>query len=1024
MASPSASGVTKSRYDVFLSFRGEDTRRSIVSHLYAALVSRGIITFKDDNRLEIGDHISDELYRAIEGSDFAVVVLSENYATSRWCLMELQLIMELQMKGRLGVFPVFSGVEPFTVRHQLGSFDLKKYQHTEDADKVPKWREVLKLIAELSGVESGLCIDEATMVGKIAEDISRRKTLMHSIDFRNIVGLDTHMEGLMPLLDMEDSNNDEVRMIGIWGMGGIGKTAIAKCLYAKLKFQFEASYFTGDIKGINRDLDLQHLQKELLYSTLGENIKPWSVEAGRVEIKARLEGKNVLLVLDGVDKVAQIHALAKETRWFGRGSRIVITTRDKGLLNSCGVKAIYEVKCLDDEDSLLMFKQIAFEGGIPPSVDFEQLSIRAAQLAHGLPSALQAYALFLRGRANSHEEWEEAVCGLESTPDEDIMEILKISYKGLAERHQNAFLHVACLFNGDTFQRVASLLDGSRPESNLGIRVLAEKSLINITNGYVILHKLVEQMGKKVMLDSGKFLDDPERIHNALDYQAGTGQTECFSLHTCEMTCSFSMKTSVFNHMRGLKFFKVYKHVGDRESRLQVILDDGHHNIPYALRLLHWDAFPLSTLPLIQEAYFLVELNLRHSNLETLWTGTQVFQNLKKLDVSGSKNLKELPVLSYIQNLDELILEQCLRLKGIPKSIGKRSTLGRFNLSYYGGPKSPIGVVIRKVSETQCITLEFPTAKLDMELMNISIVGDIKFHFSAGCEGYAEYFSFSSEKNIHGTRKVSVRQDPRLISEFNKSTSLNIRRFSYKENSRPVTFNSFPYIPGLEELQLVNLNIQKLSDGIGHFEFLEKLDFSGNDFEKLPEDMNRLSRLKTLCLRNCRNLKELPELTQVQSLILSNCRNLRLLVRLSDAIQDPGMYCLLELSLDNCKNVKSLSDQLSHFTKLTFLDLSSHDFKTLPSSISDLTSLVTLCLNNCKKLKSLEELPQSLQFLDAQGCDSLEADVLEHLKRRLNGEVQAQPRSACFQETEMPSFERDHQSTKSRLPKFLRFSYF
>lgn len=156
MASSSASRITNSMYDVFLSFREEDTRHSIVSHLYAALVSRGIVTFKDDKRLEIGDHISDELHRAIEGSNFAVVVLSENYATSRWCLMELQLIMELQMMGRLGVFPVFNGVEPSTVRHQLGSFDLKRYQRPEEADKVPKWREALKLIAELSGVESGL----------------------------------------------------------------------------------------------------------------------------------------------------------------------------------------------------------------------------------------------------------------------------------------------------------------------------------------------------------------------------------------------------------------------------------------------------------------------------------------------------------------------------------------------------------------------------------------------------------------------------------------------------------------------------------------------------------------------------------------------------------------------------------------------------------------------------------------------------------------------------------------------------
>ncbi|XP_019086831.1 PREDICTED: TMV resistance protein N-like [Camelina sativa] len=1022
MASSSASRA--SNYDVFLSFRGEDTRHSIVSHLYAALASRGIATFKDDKRLELGDHITEELHRAIEGSDFVVVVLSENYPTSRWCLMELQMIMKLQVEGRIGVFPVFYRVDPSDVRHQQGSFDLEGYERDlQMADKVPKWREALKMIADLSGVASGQCIDEATMVRKIVEDISKRKAMMQKIDFRNIVGVDTHMEGLKSLLEM-DSDNDEVRMIGIWGMGGIGKTTIAKCLYDQLSSHFTTRYFTEDIKGIYKDIDLLHLQNKLLYNTLDDDITPWSVEAGREVIAARLGNHKVLLVLDGVDNLVQIHALAKETRWFGHGSRIIITTRDRGLLNSCGVKAIYEVKCLDDMDSLQMFKQIAFEGGSPSSVEFDHLSIRAARLAHGLPSAIQAYAFFLRGRANSPEELEEAVCGLECTPDENITEILKISYEGLAKAHQNAFLHVACLFNGDTFRRVTSLLAISTLESNLWMRVLAEKSLIDITsNGYVILHKLVEQMGREIMLDSGKFIGDPEKIHDTLDYREGIGQIESISLHTCEMTSAFSMETGVFGKMYKLRFVKVYKHVNDGESRLQVI--PGDHCPSMNCSLLHWDAFPLSTLPLNFNTLGLVELNLRHSNLETLWSGALRFSNLKKLDVTGSKNLKELPDLSMCQKLNELMLKQCKRLKGIPESIGERSTLSTLTLSYYGGPKSPLGVVIGNVSQMQRITLEFPTARVEMQHMNMSITGDIKFRVFADCEGYAEYFYFSSEQKIHGTKTVSVHQAPRLTSVFNKSTSLNIRRFSYKENRKPVTtVHSFPYIAGLEELKLVNLNIQKLSDAIGHFEFLEILDFSGNDFDRLPEDMNKLSRLKTLCLRDCSKLKELPELTQVQSLTLTNCRSLKTLVKPSDASQDPRKYCLLELCLDNCKNVMPLSDQLSHFTKLTYLDLSSHDFKTLPASIRDLTSLVTICLNNCKKLKSLEELPPSLQFLDAQGCDSFEADALEHFKGRLNKEVPAQPQIASFQETEMPGYEHDHQSTKIRLPKFLCCSHF
>ncbi|VVA91669.1 unnamed protein product [Arabis nemorensis] len=988
MASSSALGVSK--YDVFLSFRGEDTRKTIASHLYAALESRGIVTFKDDKRLEKGDHISDELRRALNGSSFALVVLSENYATSRWCLMELQLIMEFMKEGRLEVIPVFYGVDPSVVRHQLGSFALERYQGPKMADKVHRWREALNLIANLSGVDSRHCVDEAIMVGEIARDISRRVTLMHKIDSGNIVGMKSHMESLEHLLDLE---SNEVLMTGIWGMGGIGKTTIAKCLYDQLSPKFPARCFTENIKSVSKDHDndLKHLQKELLSSILCDDIRLWSVEAGCQEIKKRLGHQKVFLVLDGVDKVAQVHALAKEKNWFGPGSRIIITTRDMGLLNTCGVETVYEVKCLDDKDASQMFKQIAFEGGrLPPPDGFEQLSIRASRLAHGLPSAIQAYALFLRGRTMTPQEWEEALGALESSLDENIMEILKTSYEGLPKPHQNVFLHVACLFNGDALQRITSLLHGPIPHSSLWIRVLAEKSLIKIsTNGSVIMHKSVEQMGREVIRDdmslARKFLRDPKEIRDALAFRDGGEQTESMCLHTCEMTCALSMKASVVGRMHNLKFLKVYKHVDYRESKLELIPDQ--HLLPRSLRLFHWDAFPLRTLPSGSDPCFLVELNLRHSDLETLWSGTPMLKSLRRLDVTGSKYLKQLPDLSSITSLEELVLEHCTSLERIPECFGKRSSLKKLKLSYCGGLRSALRFFIWRSTRQQHIGLEFPDAKVKMDaLINISIGGDISFEFCSKFRGNADYVSFNSEQQIPLTSTMSLQKAPWLISECNRFNSLSIMRFSHKENGESFSFGSFPDFPDLKELKLVNLNIRKIPSGICHLEFLEKLDLSGNDFENLPEAINSLSRLKTLWLRNCFKLEELPKLTQVKTLILTNCWNLRSLVKLSDISQDQGKYCLLELCLENCNNVESLSDQLSHFNKLTYLDLSSHDFETLPSSIRDLTSLVTLCLNNCKKLKSVEKLPLSLQFLNAHGCDSLEADSVEHFKDRTNEE--------------------------------------
>lgn len=152
MASSSSSRIWN--YDVFISFRGEDTRKTFVSHLHKALVTRGISTFKDDRNLEMGDFISVEIHRAIQTSRFAVVVISENYANSGWCLDELQLVMELVERKEMEVVPIFFVVNPSDMRYQLGNFALQRYQGPEMAEKVLGWREALMDIAIRKGKDS------------------------------------------------------------------------------------------------------------------------------------------------------------------------------------------------------------------------------------------------------------------------------------------------------------------------------------------------------------------------------------------------------------------------------------------------------------------------------------------------------------------------------------------------------------------------------------------------------------------------------------------------------------------------------------------------------------------------------------------------------------------------------------------------------------------------------------------------------------------------------------------------------
>ena len=152
-SSSSTSSTNRWKYDVFLSFRGEDTRYKFTDHLYTALVKKGIVTFRDDEKLERGKSISSELLQAIEESRFAIVILSENYAASSWCLDELAKIIECEKELGMTVFPIFHYVDPSDVRKQLGLFKEAFVKHEErfETKKVKAWRDALSHVGNLAG---------------------------------------------------------------------------------------------------------------------------------------------------------------------------------------------------------------------------------------------------------------------------------------------------------------------------------------------------------------------------------------------------------------------------------------------------------------------------------------------------------------------------------------------------------------------------------------------------------------------------------------------------------------------------------------------------------------------------------------------------------------------------------------------------------------------------------------------------------------------------------------------------------
>ncbi|GKE24440.1 Toll/interleukin-1 receptor domain-containing protein [Tanacetum coccineum] len=171
LVSTSTSSIPKGfKYDVFLSFRGEDTRKNFVDHLYHALKDKGIYTYKDDEKIQKGKRISDDLFKSIEDSKFYIIVFSKNYASSSWCLEELVKIMECQKMTEHTAYPVFYDVEPTEVRKQSGAVGEAFAKHEKEVRNqswalrifsfmnkkttmLKKWKGALKEAANLAGWE-------------------------------------------------------------------------------------------------------------------------------------------------------------------------------------------------------------------------------------------------------------------------------------------------------------------------------------------------------------------------------------------------------------------------------------------------------------------------------------------------------------------------------------------------------------------------------------------------------------------------------------------------------------------------------------------------------------------------------------------------------------------------------------------------------------------------------------------------------------------------------------------------------
>ncbi|XP_058729207.1 disease resistance protein RPP4-like [Vicia villosa] len=716
-------------YDVFLSFRGEDNRSKFVSHLYSSLQNAGIYVFKDDDEIQRGDQISISLLQAIGQSRISIVVLSTNYANSRWCMLELEKIMEIGKVKGLVVVPVFYEVDPSEVRHQKGLFGkafegLISTTISVDKSTMSNWR---KELFDIGGIGGFVLVDsrnESGDIKNIVEHVTRLLDRTELFVAEHPVGIESRVQAAAKLLNIQIA--DDVLLLGIWGMGGMGKTTIAKAIYNQIGSKFEGKSFLLNIRELwETDTNQVSLQQQVLcdvYKTTSFKIR--DIESGKNILKQRLSQKKVLFVLDDVNELDQLKALCGSREWFGSGSRIIITTRDMHLLRSCRVDRVYKIEEMDESESLELFSWHAFKQPSPIE-DFTTHSSDVIAYSGRLPLALEVLGSYLSDCEIT--EWHKVLDKLKCIPHDQVQKKLRVSFDGLKDvTEQQIFLDIACFFIGMDRNDVIQILNGCGFFADIGIKVLVERSLVTVDKRNKLrMHDLLRDMGRQIIYEESPF--DPENrsrlwrredVFDMLSKQTGTEAVKGLNLEFPGKN-TVCLNTNAFKKMNKLRLLQL----------AGVQLNGDFKNLSTDLRGLYWHGFPSTYTPAGFRQGRLVVVELKYSNLKQIWKKSQMLENLKILNLSHSRDLTETPDFSYLPNLEKLVLKDCPSLSTVSHSIGSLSKILLINLTDCTGlRKLPRSIYKLKSLETLILSGCSMITKLeeDMEQMEslITLIAD------------------------------------------------------------------------------------------------------------------------------------------------------------------------------------------------------------------------------------------------------------------------------------------------------------
>ncbi|KAH8935927.1 hypothetical protein BDL97_17G056700 [Sphagnum fallax] len=632
-------------------------------------------------------------------------------------------------------------------------------------------------------------------------------------------------------------------IVGLVGMGGIGKTTLCKKFYHLFHNQYDKSSFLEDVK--SKD-NINDVIKQLLHDLCDKRLsKDENVNQNHLDqIRQCMKSEKVLVVVDDVGKAENLTSLqliinkcAKNT---SSKSKVLVNCRNWQILKShVNEDGKVVMKFLENKPARELFMFHAFDNANHvPTKDFQDICMKIIETCEGLPLSLKVFGSFLCN-TKKLEIWEGAFSKLKNgqsvtggNDNEELWNKLKICYDMLDNEHQNMFLDIACFLGGLRISTICRAWSGDDLHPKFGLENLQDRSLIQLEEGGILyMHEQLRDMGQNIATKlpiMNRFIWKSNKQNFYLQKHEVVENLEGISFKNCvNLPTSFEIGSKGFHKLRLVE-------LTEASPTIVKTFIQGQN-----LNNVKWLCFKkcmIQELP--SNLFYCLQLKVldltQCLSLEKIPSSIGQLNALQELDLNGCSNLKELPSsIGQLNALQELDLNGCSYLRKLPKSIGQLNALQQLDL-------------------TGCSNLR----KLPSSIGQLNALQKLGL---SGCYNLKELPSSIGQLNALQELDLrlcfSLRELPSSIGQLNALQKLDLNECS--------NLKELPSSIGqLNALQKLDLNwcrnLRELPSSIGQLNALQELDLKGSKLIELPSFIGQLNALQELDLTVCHNFRELP----------------------------------------------------------------------------------------------------------------------------------------------------------------------